>query len=265
MSQLGKLARSLLAMAGVAGAAAPLLGWAQGVPVVDASAISAAQQNLQMLQQQLQQLQNLANTAQGLAKAVGQSGALSVVLPQLLSQSGLDQFTAATSSVLAGLNAGSQLQSVLGQIRQQKGLSGQSGQTPDFSSFSSAQQWVGNSLTTSSTATLTAQGLGRQARTMVAGQAAADGYALSLAARQQVSAMSAQTQSLANQVAAAQTLRDDVAANTAVMLAVHDEMAEVQALLASLLAVQSSGQMAEGDMQAATPGTSAQTGGGTPQ
>ena len=93
---------------------------------------------------------------------------------------------------------------------------------------------------------------------MVAGETAADGYALSLSARQQISSMSAQTQTLAKQVAAAQTLRDDVAANTAIMLAVHDEMAEIQALLASLLAVQSSGQMTESDMQAG----SAQASGG---
>jgi hypothetical protein len=87
---------------------------------------------------------------------------------------------------------------------------------------------------------------------MVAGQSAANGYALALTARQQVSTMAAQTQSLASQVSSAATLRDDVAANTAVMLAVHDEMAEIQALLASLLAVQSSGQMADSDMSAST-------------
>jgi hypothetical protein len=214
------------------------------VPVVDMSAIAAAQQNLQILQQQLQQLQSLATIAQGLAKAVGQNGALTVVLPQVLSQSGLEQFSATVSSSLTG---GTQLQSIVNQIKQQKGLSG--GQTPDFSSFSSAQQWVNSTLSTSPTATATAQGLGRQARSMVAGEAAADGYALALTTRQQVSAMSAQAQSLSSQVAAAQTLRDDVAANTAVMLAVHDEMAEMQALLASLLAVQSSSQMADSDMQ----------------
>ena len=263
MSPLGKIARSTIVLSCLAVAISPAEVWGQGIPVVDASAIAAAQQNLQMLQQQLQQLQSLASTAQSLAKAVGQNGALSVVLPQVLSQSGLDQFTATMSSTLTGLNAGSQLQSVLGQIRQQKGLSGVASTQPDFSSFSTAEQWVSNSLTTSPSANLTAQGLGRQARGMIAGEAAADGYALSLAARQQISAMSAQTQSLANQVSSAQTLRDDVAANTAVMLAVHDEMAEIQALLASLLAVQSSGQMSEGDMQA-TQGTSTQTSNGTP-
>jgi len=226
------------------------LGSAQGIPVVDSSAIAAAQQNLQMLQQQLQQLQSLLGTAQGLAKSVGQGGALSVVLPQALSQSGLDQFSSTMSSALSGALPGSQLQSVFSQISQLKGLAAPTGQAPDFSSFTAAQQWVSNVLTTSPTASATAQGLGRQARWMVAGESAASGYALALNARQQLSAMAAQTRILANQVSSAASLRDDVAANTAVMLAVHDEMAEIQALLAALLAVQSSGQMADSDVTA---------------
>jgi len=259
MSQFAKSARYLSIGCVVVGGLLPAPGQAQGIPVVDTSAIAAAQQNLQMLQQQLKQLQNLASTAQNLAKAVGQTGALSVVLPQVLSQSGLDQFSAAASSALSGANGNSQLQSVLSQLKAQKGASGTASSAPDFSSFSSAQQWVNSSLTTPPSASLTTQGLGRQARSMVAGEAAADGYALSLSARQQISTMSAQTQTLANQVSAAQTLRDDVAANTAIMLAVHDEMAEIQALLASLLAVQSSGQMAESDMQAPPSQTSSGT------
>lgn len=222
-------------------------GWAEGIPVIDASAIAAAQQNLQMLQQQVQQLQSLLSTAQGLAKSVGQNGALKVIMPEVLSQSGLDQFSSTVTSSLSGAIPGSQLQSVFAQIAQLKGLGTSLGGKQDFSNFASTQQWVTNVLTTPPNANATAQGLGRQARGMVAGEAAASGYALALSARQQVSAMTAQTKSLADQVSSATTLRDDVAANTAVMLAIHDEMAEIQALLASLLAVQSSGQMADSD------------------
>ena len=236
-------------MAAIAGLLFAAAGNAQGIPVVDASAIAAAQQNLQMLQQQFQQLQSLMTTAQGLAKSVGQNGPLSTAMPQILSQSGLDQFASAAASGIAGLNNGSSLQSLLARIRQQKGLAG-SAQTPDFSSFASARQWVDSALATPPSATATAQGLARQARGMVAGEAAANGYALALTARQQISAMSDQTQSLADQIANASTLREDMAANTAVMLAIHDEMAEIEALLASLLAVQSTGQMADTDMQA---------------
>lgn len=257
MSRRVERRRYLFAVA-LAGLLASGAGDAQGIPVVDASAIAAAQQNLQMLQQQFQQLQSLLATAQGLAKSIGQNGPLSVVVPQILSQSGLDQFSSAATAGIAGLNSGSQLQAVLAQIKQQKGLS-VSGPAPDFSSFASAQQWVNTALTTAPTASATAQGLARQARTMVAGEAAASGYTLALTARQQIGAMSAQTQSLANQVASAATLRDDVTANTAVMLAIHDEMAEIEALLASLLAVQSSGQMADTDIQTPQP-----TNGGTP-
>jgi hypothetical protein len=225
---------------------------AQGIPVADASAIAAAQQNLQMLQQQFQQLQSLLDTAQGLAQSVGQGGSRSVVLPQALSQSGLDQFSTAVTSSLSGTSPGSQLQSVFSQIGQLKGLGASATNIPDFSNFTSTQQWVTNMLTTSPTANATAQALGREARGLVAGEAAANGYALALTARQQASAMQAQTQTLVNQISTASSLRDDVAANTAVMLAVHDEMAEIQALLASLLAVQSSGQMADSDMTANT-------------
>lgn len=263
MSRLGKFTRNWLPLLALAGCMAPMPDYAQGVPVVDASAIAAAQQNLQALQQQLQQLQSLASTAQSLAKAIGQGGALTLALPVVLSQSGLDQFSTTVSATLTGLNAGSQLQSVLAQINQLKGVATNS-QSPDLSSFSSARQWVDTNLTTTQTATSTAQGLGRQARSIVAAEAAAGGYALALTARQQVSTMSQQTQTLANQVASAQTLRDDVAANTAVMLAIHDEMAEVQALLAALLAVQSSSQMADGDMRGIASQASGQANGGTP-
>ena len=252
MSRRDRYPKYLLPVLLVTGLALPGRGLAQGIPVVDASAIVAAQQNLQMLQQQFQQLQGLLATAQGLAKSIGQSGTLAVSLPQALSQSALDQFSTTTSASLSGALPGSQLQSVFAQISQLKGIAAQAGQSPDFSNFTTAQQWVNNALTTSPTASATAQGLGRQAREMVAGEAAASGYALALTARQQISAMTAQTQSLASQVAAANTLRDDVAANTAVMLAVHDEMAEIQALLASLLAVQSTGQMAESGMSTAS-------------
>lgn len=227
-------------------------GLADGIPVIDASAIAAAQQNLDALKQQVQQLQNLLSTAQNLAKSIGQDGALKVVLPQAFSQSGLDQFSNTVTSSLSGTLPGSQLQSIFSQIGQLKGLSASVTGTPDFSNFSSTQQWVKNVLTTPATASATTQGLGRQARALVAGEAAASGYALALSARQQVSAMATQTQALATQVSSATTLRDDVAANTAVMLAIHDEMAEIQALLASLLAVQSSGQMADSDMSTAT-------------
>jgi len=205
---------------------------------------------LQLLQQQLQQMQSLLSTAQGLAKSIGQAGTLKIVLPDVLAQSGLDQFSSTVTSSFAGTLPGSQLQSIFSQIGQLKGLGASVTATPDFSSFASTQQWVKTVLTTPATASATAQGLGRQARAIVAGEAAASGYALALSARQQVSTMAAQTQTLANQVSSAASLRDDVAANTAVMLAIHDEMAEIQALLASLLAVQSSGQMADSDMSA---------------
>jgi hypothetical protein len=228
---------------------------AQGVPVIDQSAILAAQQNLQTLQQQLQQLNGLLQTAQNLTKSIGQAGNPSMVFQQNLTQSGLNQFSAMMTTALGagGVSSGSGLQAVLSQLSRLPGAPAQS--TPDFSNFNSTQQWVTSALTTPSNSSATVTALGRQARAMVAGESAADGYALALTARQQVSAMANRAQTLTTQVNSATSLRDDVAANTAVMLAIHDEMAEIQALFAALLAVQSSDQLVAGDMTATTSAT----------
>ena len=219
-------------------------GRAQGVPVIDQSAVAAAQQNLTALQQQLQQLRGLVQTAQNLSTAIGSAGTPPVPFQSSLAQSGISQFSSFILSAL-GASSGSSLSGVLAQINQIR--NGSASVPADFTNFTSAQQWVGASLTTSPTDSATAKSLGRQARAMVAGESAADGYAMALTARQQISAMASRAQVLANQVTSATTLREDIASNTAVMLALHDEMAEIQALLASLLAIQASDQLVVGD------------------
>ena len=214
----------------------PLPVPAQGVPVIDMSAVTAAQQNLAALQQQLLQLKSLVQTAQNLASAIGQAGNPKIIFQQALTQSGLTQFA-------------SQFTASLG-----------NGATPDLSSFANTQQWVTQNLTNKSTDSATSIANGRQARRRMAGEAAADGYALALSARQQIAAMATRAQNLANQVGSAGSLREDIAANTAVMLAIHDEMAQIQALLAANLALQSSDQLVQTDMApppaAAASGTS---------
>jgi hypothetical protein len=228
---------STIVVAGCGLALAPLAVLAQGVPVIDMSAVTAAQQNLAALQQQLQQLQSLVQTAQNLANAIGQAGNPKIIFQQALSQSGLTQFA-------------SQFNASLG-----------NGAVPDLSSFASTQQWVTKNLTNKSTDGATAISNGRQARRRMAGEAAADGYALALSARQQIAAMATRAQTLASQVGSAGSLREDIAANTAVMLAIHDELAQIQALLAANLALQSSDQMVQTDM---APLSAATASGGSP-
>ena len=213
----------------------PGIGFAQGLPVIDSSAIAAAQANLDALKQQLDQLKSLVKTTQSLANAVGQAGATAQAMQQSLSQSGLQQFSAQFNSALTGGAVGG-LSGVLGQIGQIKGVAA----TPDLGSFANAQQWVSQSLTSNANDSATLRSLTRQARQMVAGEAVADGYALALTARQQLADLANRSKSLAGQVSSAGSLRDDIAANSAVMLAIHDAMAEIQALLSADLAVQSS-------------------------
>jgi len=234
---------------------------AQGVVVFDQSAIASAQQTLLALKQQLDQLKTLVGTAQNLAGAVGQAGVPALPFQTSLSQNGLTAFSAQLTAGLTGggpSGGNSALQPVLAQIAQAKSVSTTAPGDP--SDFAGLQQWVGNALTNSPTDDATAKSLGRQARSLVAGEAAADGYALALTARQQVATRLNQAQNLAGQIAASTTLRDDIAANSAVMLAIHDEMAEIQGLLAASLAVQSSDQMATGDGSAPSSAqTSTQT------
>jgi hypothetical protein len=206
--------------------ALPWMAAGQGVPVIDASAIGAAQQNLAALQQQLQQLKSLVQTAQSLVNSVGQAGSPQVAFTQSLSQSGLAQFASQFGASLSAVGGGA----------------------PNLSSFAAAQQWVAQNLTSKSNDSASAIAGGRQARAKMAAEAAADGYALALAARQQVAAMAGRAQALAAQVGSAGSLRDDVAANTAIMLAMHDEMAEIEALLAATLALQSSEQLLRADV-----------------
>lgn len=219
-------------------------GRAQPVLVIDPPAISAALKNLSALQQQLQQLQSLVTISQGLANAVGQVGNPATILQSGLSQDGLASFAAQINNSLTGA-ANPTLQSVLLQFGQAKGtsLSGQ----PDFSNFTGARQWVTQSLTNLPSDSSSAKALGRQARGLVASEMAADGYALALSARQQIAQMAARAQSLANQIGSSPDLRGDIESNSAVMLAIHDEMAAIQSLLAALLALQSSQQLVMGD------------------
>jgi hypothetical protein len=229
---------------------------AQGVVVVDQSAITAAQQNLTALKQQLDQLKALVNSVQNLAGAVGQAGTPSLPFQSSLSQNGLAAFSAQLTAGLTGIpasgqvSAGSALQPLLAQISQAKSVS--TAPPGDPTNFVAMQQWVGTSLTNSPGDAATAKSLGRQARSLVAGETAADGYALALTARQQIATRAGQAQSLAAQIGASTTLRDDIAANSAVMLAIHDEMAEIQALLAASLALQSSAQLVVSDDGAPT-------------
>jgi hypothetical protein len=219
----------------------------QGVPVIDASAIATAKQSLTALQQQLQQLQALVQTAQSLTQAVGSAGPSSVLLHSSLPASGIGAFSSAVATTLGG-GGSSTLSPVLAQLGR---LAGGTLPPADFSSFAAAQRWVGAALTTAPGASASAKTLGRQARETVAGEAAADGLALALTARQQIAGMAGRAQGLSTQIAQATTLRQDMEANTAVMLALHDELAQIQALMAALLAIQASDQLAAADDRSA--------------
>jgi hypothetical protein len=245
----------------------PLPAAAQGVPVIDAAAIAEAADNVKAAAQQVEQLNAMLTQVQGIVKTIGQQGVPTLLFDEALSQSGISQFgppvndllasvqstaSAVQSTLAAGQQAANSFQSVLAEADKLKGQLGGVTAKPDFSSFASAQAWVRNELTVAQNANVTTVSLTRKARNMLAGEAAANAYAMALNARQQVSQMADRTAQLAAKATAANDLRGDLAANTAVMLAMHDEMAQVQALMAAVLEVQSASRLAEMDPMASS-------------
>jgi hypothetical protein len=247
-----------VAVALATGFAGPAL--AQGFPVIDQAAVAEATDSLKAAAQQVQQLNGLLTQMQGIVQTVGKEGMPTLLFQEALSQSGISQFAppvadlleSAQATMAAGQSVVGSFQSVLAQADQLKGHVSALGKKPDFSSFTSAQKWVKQELTVAANANATSIALTRKARSLLAGEAAANAYALALSARQQLSTMSARSRQLAGQASGATDLRGDMEANTAVMLAMHDEMAQIQALMAAVLEVQSAAHLAEMD-----PGVSA--------
>lgn len=248
------------------------MAWAQGYPVIDQAAITQAIDNVNAAGQQIQQLDAMLTQVKSVVQTVGKEGLPTLLFQTALNQSGISQFGppvadllatvdvtwgAGQTAVASGQQTTNTFKDVLSQIDALKKQAGVQSAPPDFSSFSSTQTWVKNELTVAKGANLTTINLTRKARAMLAGEAAANAYAMALNARQQIATMAGRAQQLAQQAASANDLRGDLAANTAVMLAMHDEMAQVQALMAGLLEVQSSAHLAEADPTLSTTATTA--------
>jgi len=244
----------VLGVLGVSGGSAS----AQGIPVIDNAAVTQAVADVNAVTQQVQQLTQMVTLVRTLSQTVGQGGTPG----WLLSLNGAPlggitpynalmtsaQTTSATAQAVAAAN-----QQMAGAVQTQLNPgAGTATNAPDFSTYTSALNWVQATLVPPANATLGTFDLNRSARTTLAGQTATSAYALALTIRQQAPQAAARTQSLAQQVSQASDLRGDVEANTAVMLAIHDEMAQVAVLMASLLAVDSAARLAGADPSANT-------------
>jgi hypothetical protein len=250
--------------------ASPRAAVAQGYPVIDSAAVAKAVENLNAATQQVRELNDMLTQVQSIAQTVGKEGVPTLLFQEALTQSGISQYGPPVKDLLAsaqatwgtvqsgyaaGQQAANSFKDVLAQADKLKGQVSALGASPDFSSFSATQSWVQKELTVTKDANLTAVDLTRKARGMLAGEAAANGYAIALNVRSQVSLMAERAQKLAQQANSASDLRGDLAANTAVMLAMHDEMAQVQALLAAVLEVQSAARLADMDPASSTAST----------
>jgi hypothetical protein len=240
---------------------APGRGRAQGYPVIDAQAIAKAVENVNAVAEQVRALNEMLVQVQSMVATVGKEGVPTLAFQAVLSQSGISRFGPPVRDLIQSVDAtwtnaqalgdsgrslGKSFRQLLDDADKAKGQTSSSPK-PDFSSLAKTQAWVRKELTVSPEASLTAIDLTRKARSMLAGEAAADGYAMALAARQQMGTTGDRARTLADQVGGARDMRSDLQANTAVMLAMHDELSQVQALLAAVLEVESAGRLAELD------------------
>jgi hypothetical protein len=221
---------------------------AQGYPVIDEASVAKAIDNLNAATEQVKQLNAMLGQVQSMVQTLGKQGLPTLLFQEALSQSGISQFAPPVKDLLdsTSQSVGS-IKSVLADIDKLKGQVGALGTKPDFSNFSTASNWVRSELTTARDANLTTVNLTRKARGMLAGEAAANAYAMALNARSQLPAAADRAQQLAQRAGSANDLRGDMAANTAVLLAMHDEIAQLQALMAAVLEVQSALRLAEMD------------------
>ena len=242
---------------------------AQGYPVIDSAAVAEAAETLKAAGDQVRQMTAILNQVQSILDTVGKEGLPTVAFQETLSQSGVSQFSTSVTSLLdaaamgsgSGVNGpsgtgstGPSFGQILGKI---DSLKGQASIKPDFSDFPSALRWVNSELAVGRGASVTETDLARQARGMLAGEAAANGYALALSAHVAVAQAAGRVRTLAQQAADSTNLRGDMAANTAVMLAMHDELAQVQALMTAVLEVQASSRLAELDPAVSAAGIEA--------
>lgn len=228
------------------------------VPVIDGAAIAEAAKSAQAAAQQVQHLNSMLQEVQGIMQSLGREGLPTVLLREGLAMGGLSDFASPVRDLVDGGRAiwgvveegaavYNSLNGILEETRRLKGQVASLGTSPDFSSVSSARDWVKRELTVTRDASATAVTLTRKARDVLAGEAAINAYALALSARDHVSRAVERTEALATQASGTSTLRDDVAANTAVMLAMHDQMVQIQALLASVLEVRAAAHLAESE------------------
>ena len=232
---------------------------AAGVPVIDGAAVAEAAKTLQQMTEQVKQLNQMLGEVQQIVETVGKTGLPTLAFQGVLLESGLSRFAPPVQELAGTLKK--TVAAVDGVVKEGRAVGKafqadankisadmtKLGAKPDFSSFASAQQWVKSELSVARDADQTAILTARRARNLLAGEAAANAFAMALSIRGQMPAEADRAANLAGQAAAAKDVRGDLQANTAVMLAMQDEMSRIQALMAAVLEVESAARLADTD------------------
>jgi hypothetical protein len=231
MNRLG-----LFALAGVTVAALAQPAHAQGYPVIDNMAIAKTSVVASNTSTEVSRLQELINIARALNDAVGLKGPQTGWAAPLTNSSGLAGIGPRLPPIPQANGA------MAGQLHQSITANLATGQNPGIAAFRdhslSALYSTNMSLNTSQQAQYD------NTRQIAAREAAISGYATAAHARQDAAAMPERTAALRQQAERAQDVRQDLVAGNAVLLATLERLNTMQAVLANLLELEASRQIA---------------------
>jgi hypothetical protein len=223
-------------------------GASAGVPVFDTRAIAEAARTAANSAEQVNRLTELRGIAQQTLKSIGLEGMTAKILesPQWeefadggTAAEGLRQFAPNTCAIVA--------------CKAEDG-----GEEAQLTDLQSARDWVLKNFYSSGNPTAADIRDYNEVRARARREAALNGYALSLYSRAQIAKADENGANLEDLMASADSLRADVQANTAILLAQYQQTTQVLALLTSLVETEAANAMAgDTDILMAQGGTSA--------
>ena len=229
-----------------AGAVSPVRA---GVPTVDSAAIAEAAKTAANSAEQVRKLTAVVSSAQKMVSSLGSQGPGAFFMGSSSYAAMSGGGGAADTSMLAQLphNLCAVRGCPSGSANAEKYAQGEIASVAEGVSFANQSFYSVERL----------RGADRRdimtARQNAVREAAISGYAIALATRSALANAQSDTESLESVINEAGTLREDVQANSAALISLHKQMAQMQGLMATMLEIQAAGAIAN-DSETMKPG-----------
>jgi hypothetical protein len=232
--------RNLLATTALAAAAAIGAPAHAGVPTFDSAAIAEATKTATNTSQQLNQMISIATSAQQMLQSVGGSGPGAFFLGNGAWEELTGSQGAADASILTQLP--NNLCAVRGcpddSKQSQRYAQGQIGSVSEGVMFANKSFYAGEYADPATRRDF------QTARQNAVRVAAISGYGVAVAVRSSLANTAASTQQIETVINEAGSLREDVQANSAAVIALHRQLAQLQGVMASMLELKAAGAIA---------------------